>query len=253
MYQSLLKSLSKLLHSLSTTTNIDVLKASKAYKDYAIKVVTGYDYTIHYNVGDVCWVEFGNNLMPEMSYRHMALIVRRYDKMYYVIPITSISTSNRLMSNAYHPTENPTGNDSYFLLKAVEHSFLNHNSVLKMAEVKGVSVKRILSKNGTITAPLFEVIEKKYFSRFFPSKDREINLLVKNNSKLRMQLFLANLQDTYDVMDFNDFTNQLSVPSQYTVGNNAPVAISLNTYEYDLELIDEYGQRENKKIIYTIK
>lgn len=87
----------------------------------------------------------------------------------------------------------------------------------------------------------------------FPSEQREFEKIKKEASLYKLKLFVKGLSNHYLVEDFNDFTNQLLIPSQYTVEVKTPVAISLNTYEYDLELIDEYGQKESKKITYVIK
>lgn len=35
----------------------------------------GFDYSVRPRVGDFYWIEYGNNLDPEMSYEHIGLII----------------------------------------------------------------------------------------------------------------------------------------------------------------------------------
>lgn len=237
MYKKMLRATGNLMNSLSSTRHIDVERSAKAYKFYAKEIMSGFNYSSFYNVGDVCWVEFGNNLAPEMSYLHMAVIMKRYDKTYYVLPITTYDVRNSLMVNAYHPIDNQTGNNSYFLMKSIEYPFLMHDSVLKLAELKPISIKRIKSRCGSVSSNNFDIINNLVFCRLFPSEDRMNNILLKENSLLYMKLELANI--ACEVLDKAD----IFIDAKYN-----PMIVELTDNKLELKLTDSYGQSESKII-----
>lgn len=53
MYPELMRALARLISALSRTPEIDIRKAASAYSYYASKIISGFDYSISYNVGDV--------------------------------------------------------------------------------------------------------------------------------------------------------------------------------------------------------
>lgn len=60
-----------LIHIRDTNLKVKVLSA---LKHFTTNKHTGFDYSISYKVGDVCWIEFGDNLTPEMALNHMGII-----------------------------------------------------------------------------------------------------------------------------------------------------------------------------------
>lgn len=237
MYKKMLRATGNLINSLSSTRYIDVERSAKAYNFYAKEIMSGFNYSSFYNIGDVCWVEFGNNLTPEMSYLHMAVIMKRYDKTYYVLPITTYDVRNTLMVNAYHPIDNPIGNNSYFSMKSIEYPFLTHDSVLKLAELRPISIKRIKSRCGSVPSNSFDIINNLVFCRLFPSEDRRNNILLKENSLLYMKLELSNIPNK-----ISDKT-EISVDAKYN-----PMIVELVDNKLELKLTDSYGQSEIKII-----
>lgn len=253
MYPNLMRALAKLITALSRTGEIDINKAANAYSYYASKITSGFDYSISYNVGDVCWIEFGNNFKPEMSYKHMGIIIRKFDKMYFVIPITTISPDNNLMATAYHPLDNPTGNNSYYKLKTSEFSFLQHDSVLKMSEVKGVSIKRIKSRCSSIRQSDLQSIEKRVLARYFPWADIKIKNLEKENSLLKMTVEASKILDVYKVSTISDLDSLIDIDRTiYTLLIGIPSLKDPAQYEVEIKLIDKYNQEISKIIKYSV-
>lgn len=115
-------------------------------------------------VGSVYQIEFGKNYTPEMSYEHRGLVIGVTQQLIRVLPIYT-----------YHPDMNVTNdindfNQSLYLLKADKHSFLKHDSVLKLNEVKVISTKRILFYQGSIdkNSDIFKSICYRAFRYTFP-------------------------------------------------------------------------------------
>ena len=120
--------------------------------------------------GEVYQFEFGKNYVPEMSYEHRGLILRVNNKLLYVLPIFSYDPSKH--TDVYHPVDNPTSNSDLYLLKSTEYTFIQHDSVLKLNDLRSVSLNRILyqQNNGrmNITSDAFKEIEALVFQKYFP-------------------------------------------------------------------------------------
>lgn len=107
-----------------------------------------------------------------MSYEHRGLVIGVKQKLLYVLPIFSYDPTKH--PDVYHPTDNPASKSDMFLLKANEFSFINHDSILKLNDIRTVSINRILyQQNGTI-APISDtykqieqLVLQKYFSSFY--------------------------------------------------------------------------------------
>lgn len=238
MYQKMMRAIGKLIKSISTTTNIDIRCAAKSYEHYSNELLLNFDYSVSYKIGDVCWVEFGNNLMPEMSYSHMAVIMKRFGKLYYALPITTLDRSKPLMADAYHPVYNPAGKKEYFFMKGTDYSFLSHDSVIKLSDLKSISVKRIKTRCGSMPSDDFNILENIIFKKFFPSEDRQINLLLKENSILKMKLELSNIPNEIEDM------SQISISSVYSTEITKEINNKVN-----IKLTDAYNQTVIKDII----
>lgn len=120
--------------------------------------------------GEIYQFEFGKNYKPEMSYEHRGLVIGVKQKLLYVLPIFSYNPQKH--TDVYHPTDNPTSKSDMFLLKACEFSFIGHDSVLKLNDIRTVSVNRILYKQNGILSPstdTYKIIEKLAFQKYFPN------------------------------------------------------------------------------------
>ena len=125
--------------------------------------------------GEVYQFEFGKNYVPEMSYEHRGLVLRVNGKLLYVLPIFSYDSSKH--TDVYHPVDFPESKSDLYLLKSSEHNFIQHDSVLKLNDLRTVSLNRILyqQNNGriNITSEAFKKIESLVFRKYFPEFHHE--------------------------------------------------------------------------------
>lgn len=114
------------------------------------------------------------------------------NKLLYVLPIYSYDPNKH--TNVYHPMDYPDSKSDIYLLKNTEFSWINHDSILKLNDIRTVSVNRILYQHkGTIdiASDTYKGIEalvlKKYFAEFyfeFESDKKMIESLKEDNAKL---------------------------------------------------------------------
>ena len=121
--------------------------------------------------GYVYQFEFGKNFIPEMSYEHRGLVIGVSGKLLYVLPICTWNSSIPEHVAAYHPIDNPASKSNYFLLKQTEFPFLTRDSVLKLNDIRTVSMARIkyrqrngwMDPNSQTYRTIEELVLKKYF------------------------------------------------------------------------------------------
>ena len=121
-------------------------------------------------IGEVYQFEFGKNYKPEMSYEHRGLVLSVKNKLLYVLPIFSYDP--RKHADVYHPVDYPQSKSDLLLLKSTEHAFIVHDSLLKLNDIRTVSVNRILYPHtGRIlpTSDLFHKIEDLVIQKCFPN------------------------------------------------------------------------------------
>ena len=120
--------------------------------------------------GEIYQFEFGKNYIPEMSYEHRGLVIGVKQKLLYVLPIFSYDPAKH--TDVYHPVDFPTSKSDMFLLKSSEFSFISHDSVLKLNDIRTVSVNRILyQQSGRIdpSSNTYKEIETLVLRKYFPS------------------------------------------------------------------------------------
>lgn len=139
-----------------------------------------------YKVGDIHRIEFGLAYKPEMAFEHRAIIIGKKDSLYYVVPITSKNPT--IHKNPYHPIHNIDGDTKYFLLKASEYNFLDHDSVIKCNNIKTVSYLRVKTKVGHIDPNLLNAVKNITFKNTFPTIDYDYNKLIEENKMLKIQI-----------------------------------------------------------------
>jgi len=141
--------------------------------------------TIH--KGDIFQFEFGKNYSPEMSYEHRGLVIGVKNKLLYVLPICSYDEMKH--PDVFHPTDNSASKSDWYLLKASEYSFIQHDSVLKLNDLRTVSVNRILyhQKDGKIdcSSEVYRCIEKLVITKCFPSFMYEFEKMLEQNTILK--------------------------------------------------------------------
>ena len=101
--------------------------------------------------GEIYQFEFGKNFYPEMSYEHRGLVIGVKQKLLYVLPIFSYNPDKHI--DIYHPIDFPLSKSHLFLLKNSEFSFITHDSVLKLNDLRTVSVNRILYQQKGFLSP----------------------------------------------------------------------------------------------------
>ena len=142
--------------------------------------------------GEVYQFEFGKNYAPEMSYEHRGLVIGVKNKLLYVLPIYSYDPKKH--TNVYHPVDFPNSKGDLYLLKNSEFSWINHDSILKLNDIRTVSINRIQYKHsGNIepTTDTYKSIEtlvlKKYFAEFhheFEADKKTNEILKEDNTEL---------------------------------------------------------------------
>lgn len=138
--------------------------------------------------GEIYQFEFGKNFKPEMSYEHRGLVIGIKQKLLYVLPIFSYDPAKH--PDVYHPTDNPASKSDMFLLKASDFSFISHDSVLKLNDIRTVSVNRILyQQNGLITpaSDTYKQIEQLVLQKYFPSFYYDYKQLQQKTDSLKEQ------------------------------------------------------------------
>ena len=160
--------------------------------------------------GDIYQFEFGKNFVPEMSYEHRGLVIGISSKLLYVLPICSYDAELPEHRDVIHPIDNPESSSNYFLLKGKDYSFLSHDSVLKLNDLRSVSISRIKykHKSGHIStsSATYRAIEYYAFSKHFPAYSYKYNKLKKQNDKLQKNVsFLqATLDDIIKMLEEHD-------------------------------------------------
>ena len=104
------------------------------------------------------------------------------------------SYDSKKHTNVYHPIDFPNSKGNLYLLKNSEFSWINHDSILKLNDIRTVSINRIQYKHsGNIdpTTDTYKSIEtlvlKKYFAEFhheFEADKKTIETLKEDNTKL---------------------------------------------------------------------
>ena len=120
--------------------------------------------------GEIYQFEFGKNYQPEMSYEHRGLVIGVKQRLLYVLPIFSYNPAKH--PDVYHPVDFPYSTSDMFLLKNSDFSFISHDSVLKLNDIRTVSVNRILyQQSGAIplSSDTYKKIEELVLQKYFPS------------------------------------------------------------------------------------
>ena len=128
--------------------------------------------------GEIYQFEFGKNYIPEMSYEHRGLVIGIKQRLLYVLPIFSYDPNKH--TDVYHPVDFPTSKSDIYLLKSSEFPFISHDSILKLNDIRTVSINRILyQQSGRIdpSSNIYKEIESLVLRKYFPSflHDYEVN------------------------------------------------------------------------------
>jgi len=124
--------------------------------------------------GEVWQFEFGKNYIPEIAYEHRGLVMGINKKLLYVLPIFSYNKTLESHKSAYDPKTNPDYSSDYYLLRSIDFDFIKHDSVLKLNDLRSISVNRKLYKHKgkmDIGSDAYKDIEnlaiRKHFASFY--------------------------------------------------------------------------------------
>lgn len=136
--------------------------------------------------GEIYQFEFGKNFVPEMSYEHRGLVIGVNKKLLYVLPIFSYDPQKH--PDVYHPVDNNTSKSDLYLLKKADYSFIQHDSVMKLNDIRTVSINRILyhQKDGRldINSSEYKAIEELVLNKYFPSFLHELRTSISDKEQL---------------------------------------------------------------------
>lgn len=180
-------------------------------------------------VGDIFYTDLGNCYKPELAFPHPVVILEDVNNMVLVAPVT---TSNDIVSIAYHPTSNPTGNVSF--RKADSSDGFEHECAIIISNIRVISKGRLLQKKGalhniTASDSLFNEIKNTAFKLCFPKQFISYRNLSENNniytnliSSLQSNLSeLENLLNTMNkdnsLMLIKDKLNKLQIDLQENI------------------------------------
>jgi hypothetical protein len=161
--------------------------------------------------GDVCQFEFGKNYDPEMSYEHRGLIIGVNKKLLYVLPIFSYDRTAH--TDVYHPADNPNEKSDLYLLKNTEFDFIKHDSVLKLNDIRSISINRKLYAHKgrmDINGDMYKMIENLVIQKYFYSFFYEHRKLTESYEKLQIELDNAKSLNEQHEQQINDLRNGIT-------------------------------------------
>ena len=140
--------------------------------------------------GEIYQFEFGKNFIPEMSYEHRGLVIGVNKKLLYVLPIFSYNPQKH--KDVYHSIDNNNSKSDLYLLKSSDYLFIQHDSVLKLNDIRTISINRILyqQKDGRIDIESLEykVIEELVLNKCFPSFLYEFKNCISDKEQLEAEI-----------------------------------------------------------------
>lgn len=216
-----IESISKLNDVTLSASTDEVDRYSEADIFWA-KHKTGFATTRNIRKGDIYQFEFGKNYVPEMSYEHRGLVIGISQKLLYVLPIYSYKPAS-VKIPPLHITDNPNGNGDFYLLKQSEYSFLRHDSIVKLNDIRTVSIARIKYSHNVSIPPssdTYKFIERCVFRRYFPSVSFEYDKLKTDYETAVQQSKSDNEQIAALQKQVEDLVNALAALQQKSDGKD---------------------------------
>ena len=140
--------------------------------------------------GEIYQFEFGKNFIPEMSYEHRGLVIGVNKKLLYVLPIFSYNPQKH--KDVYHLIDNNKSKSDLYLLKSSDYLFIQHDSVLKLNDIRTISINRILyqQKDGRIDIESLEykAIEELVLNKYFPGFLYEFKNCISDKQQLETEI-----------------------------------------------------------------
>ena len=119
---------------------------------------------VNVEVGNICFIDFGQAYLNEIGYQHFGLIMSFCQKKALVVPMTSNSIQ---YAHAYDPKDNPKGKQNLFRLGYING--MNKPSVLFLNDAKYINTARIIDVKAFINpnSNLFKAIKKQLMQVMF--------------------------------------------------------------------------------------
>lgn len=139
-------------------------------------------------IGEIYQFEFGKNFIPEMSYEHRGLVIGVSKRLLYVLPISSFDPTKSAHTKAYNYKGNNSVKCKLYFLDKTSYPFLEHDSVLKLDDLRTVSIKRIKYKHkGKIdsSSDTYNEITKLVFGHCFPTYSYVYDKIMVENTELK--------------------------------------------------------------------
>lgn len=95
--------------------------------------------TFEVNVGDVCYIDFGQAYLNESGFQHFGLVISKLNGKVFVVPMTS---NPYTYAQAYDRIDNPYGRKH--LMRFGQRNGLNRESVLFINDCKFINPTRII-------------------------------------------------------------------------------------------------------------
>jgi len=125
-----------------------------------------------------------------MSYEHRGLVIGVNKKLLYVLPIFSYNPQKH--QDVYHLIDNNKSKSDLYLLKSSDYLFIQHDSVLKLNDIRTISINRILyqQKDGRIDIESLEykAIEELVLNKYFPGFLYEFKNCISDKQQLEAEV-----------------------------------------------------------------
>ncbi len=138
--------------------------------------------------GDIFQFEFGKNYIPEMSYEHRGLVIGISGRLLYVLPIFSYQAAKFDNEPPCHISDNPESKSDYYLLKKAEFPALQHDSVIKLNDIRSISTLRIKYLHPFKIDPesdTYKYIENCVIAKYFAEFSYSYNKMLDENRQLK--------------------------------------------------------------------
>ncbi|MCI5773613.1 MAG: hypothetical protein MR210_03520 [Erysipelotrichaceae bacterium] len=119
---------------------------------------------INVEVGNICFIDFGQAYLNEIGYQHFGLVMSFCQKKALIVPMTSNMIQYQ---NAYDPLVNPRGKKNLFRLGLIKG--MNKPSVLFLNDAKYINTARIIDVKAYIDphSKLFKEITQRLSAIMF--------------------------------------------------------------------------------------
>lgn len=131
----------------------------------------GGDLGVHVQIGDICYLDFGQSYLNEMGYQHFGLVFSIFAKKALIIPMTSNVFT---YAKAYDQRQRPTGKEHLMQIGLIPG--LVRPSVLFLNDLRFINTARVIDIKAHISpaSSLFKKIEHGVIKVIFGSNSLKL-------------------------------------------------------------------------------